>query len=110
MAFTIKFSWHLRKRPVQGLERRLHGLPSGCSVLYNMAFTMAFYHGIYHFMAFTEASSPGPPGRAWRGGFMVFLLGALCYTICTMKAPPQALPGEEPSWHLFLVRVVFDKA
>ena len=33
---------------------------------------------------------------------MVFLLGALCYTICTMKAPPQALegPGEEPSWHL----------
>ena len=43
-------------------------------------------------MAFTEASSPGP-GRAWRGGFMVFLLGALCYTICTMKTPPQALPG-----------------
>ena len=33
---------------------------------------------------------------------MVFLFGALCYTICTMKAPPQALPrpGEEPSWHL----------
>ena len=33
---------------------------------------------------------------------MVFLLGALCYTICTMKAPPQALPGpeEEPSWHV----------
>ena len=33
---------------------------------------------------------------------MAFLLGALCYTICTMKAPPQALegPGEEPSWHL----------
>ena len=33
---------------------------------------------------------------------MMFLLGALCYTICTMKAPPQALevPGEEPSWHL----------
>ena len=26
----------------------------------------------------------------------------LCYTICTMKAPPQALegPGEEPLWHL----------
>ena len=49
-------------------------------------------------MAFTEASSPGP-GRAWRGGF---LLGALCYTICIMKAPPQALEGpeEEPSWHV----------
>ena len=40
---------------------------------------------------------------------MVFLLGALCYIICTMKAPPQALEGpvEEPhginftiSWHL----------
>ena len=33
---------------------------------------------------------------------MVFLFGALCYTICTMKAPPQALegPGEEPSWDL----------
>ena len=24
---------------------------------------------------------------------MVFLFGALCYTICTMKAPPQALEG-----------------
>ena len=56
---------------------------------------------MYHFMAFTEASSPGP-GRAWRGGFMVFLFSALCYTICTMKAPPQALPGpeEDPLWHL----------
>ena len=42
-------------------------------------------------MAFT-ISSPGP-SRAWRGGFMVFLFGALCYTICIMKAPPQALPG-----------------
>ena len=39
---------------------------------------------------------------------MVFLLGALCYTICTMKAPPQALEGEPSyeginftiSWHL----------
>ena len=33
---------------------------------------------------------------------MVFLLGALCYTICTMKAHAQALegPGEESSWHL----------
>ena len=33
---------------------------------------------------------------------MVFLLGGLCYTICTMKAPPQALEGpeEEPSWHV----------
>ena len=60
---------------------------------------------MYHFMAFTEASSPGP-GRAWRGGFMVFLFGDLCYTICIMKAPPQAPPqalpgpGEEPLWHL----------
>ena len=35
-------------------------------------------------MAFTEASSPGP-SRAWRGGFIVFLFGALCYTICTFK-------------------------
>ena len=63
------------------------------------------------FMAFTEASSTGP-SRAWREGFMVFLFGALCYTICTMKAPPQALPGsgEEPSWHLFLVSIMFDKA
>ena len=56
---------------------------------------------MYHFMAFTEASSPGP-SRAWRGGFMVFLFGALCYAICIMKAPPQALegPGEEPLWNL----------
>ena len=69
------------KAPPQALEGRLHG--------------------VYYFMAFTEASSPGP-GRAWRGGFMVFLFGALCYTICIMKAPPQALPGpgEEPLWHL----------
>ena len=28
---------------------------------------------------------------------MVFLFGALCYT---MKAPPLEGPGEEPSWHL----------
>ena len=27
----------------------------------------------------------------------MFLLGALCYTICTMKAPPQALEGPERS-------------
>ena len=114
--FTI--SWHLRKPPLQGLERRLHGVPVRCSVLYN----------VHH-----EGSSPGPgslaarpwklsspgPGRAWRVGFMVFLLyntictmkahpqvfllGALCYTImCTMKALPQGLEGveEEPSWHL----------
>ena len=48
------------------------------------------FHGIYRSLL----------SRAWRGGFMVFLLGALCYTICTMKAPPQALEGrgEEPSW------------
>ena len=97
-------SWHLRKPPFQGLERRLHGVPVRCSVLYNM----------HH-----EGSSSGPgracmgipgPGeepswhlpfhgiygsllsRAWRGGFIVFLFGTLCYTICT---------GEEPSWLLF---------
>ena len=98
-------SWHLQKRPLQALERRLHGVPVWCSVLYNMhhegssSVPGRAWGGA--FMAFTEASSPGP-GRAWRGGFMVFLLGALCYTICTMKAPPQALegPGEEPLWHL----------
>ena len=73
--------WRLLLRPWKGLGRSLHG--------------------IYHFMAFTEASSPGP-GRAWRGGFMVFLFGALCYTICTMKAPPRALegPAEDLLWHL----------
>ena len=34
---------------------------------------------------------------------MVFLFGALCYTICIMKAPPQALPGpgEEPLYMAF---------
>ena len=89
-------SWHvpfhgiyrsLLSRPWKGLERRLHGIPVWCSVLYNM----------HH----EGSSSPGP-GRAWRGGFMVFLFGALCYTICTMKAPPQALEGpeEHPLWHL----------
>ena len=42
------------------------------------------------------------PSRAWRGVFMVFLFGALCYTVCTTKAPSQALAGpeKEPSWHL----------
>ena len=40
------------------LERRLHGVPLGCSVLYNM----------HH-----EGSSPGP-GRAWGGAFMAFKL------------------------------------
>ena len=76
MAFTEASS------PGPGEEARLHGIPVWCSVLYNM----------HH-----EGSSSGP-GRAWGGGFMVFLFGALCYTICTMKAPPQALegPGEEP--------------
>ena len=92
-------SWHLPfhgiyksllSRPFQGLERRLHGIPVWCSVLYNMHHEgsspdPSSLHGIYHFMAFTEASSPGP-SRAWRGGFMVFQFGALCYTICTMKA------------------------
>ena len=24
----------------------------------------------------------------WRGGFMMFLFGTLCYAICTMKPPP----------------------
>ena len=50
-------------------------------------------------MAFTEASSPGP-GRAWRGGFMVFLFGALCYAICTMKASQGArqLPCNTWEW------------
>ena len=48
---------------------------------------------------FPEGSCP-VPSRAWRGGFKVFLLGALCYTICTMKAPPDPGPGEEPLWHL----------
>ena len=94
-----------------GLESWLHGVPVRCSVLYNM----------HH-----EGSSPGP-GRAWggafmaftiswhlqkpplqalegnwRGGFMVFLLGALCYTICTMKAPP----GEEPFMVFKLAKVL----
>ena len=55
MAFTI--SWHLWKPPLQRLERRLHGVPIRCSVLYNM----------HH-----EGSSPGP-GRAWGGAFMAFI-------------------------------------
>ena len=93
------------KPTLQGLESWLHGVPVGCSVLYNLHHEGSSsgpgraWGGA--FMAFTEASSPGPV-RAWRGGFIVFLFGALCYTICTMKAPPQALegPGEEPLWHL----------
>ena len=52
MAFTI--SWHLQKPPLQALERRLHGVPVWCSVLYNM----------HH-----EGSSPGP-SRAWGGAFL----------------------------------------
>ena len=59
MACTI--SWHLQKPPLQavkGLERRLHGIPVWCSVLYNMHY---------------EGSSPGP-SRAWVGAFMAFKL------------------------------------
>ena len=35
---------------------------------------------------------------------MVFLLGALCYTICTMKVPPQALegPGDRGAFMAFI--------
>ena len=47
-------------------------------------------------------------------GFMVFLLGALCYTICTMKAHPQALEGRGARGGAFMafffVSVMFDKA
>ena len=84
----------LLSKPWKGLERRLQGVPVWCSVLYNMHNEGSSpgpgraWRGA--FMAFTEASSPSP-GRAWRRGFKVFLFGALCYTICTTKAPPQAL-------------------
>ena len=91
------------KPTLQALESWLHGVPVGCSVLHNLHHEGSSsgpgraWGGA--FMAFTEASSQGLEKRP---GFMVFLFGALCYTICTMKAPPQALegPGEEPSWHL----------
>ena len=43
--------------PWKGLERRGHGVPVQCSVLYSM----------HH-----EGSSPGP-GRAWGGAFMTFI-------------------------------------
>ena len=40
----------------------------------------------------------------WPGTYKFYVAdhSQLCYTICTMKAPPQALegPGEEPLWHL----------
>ena len=109
LCYTI-CTWRLLPRPWKGLGRSLHGPVQsqpgpgeeaswssfGCSVLYNMALTMAFYHGIYHFMAFTEASSPGPSSRAWRGGFMVFLC-------CALYAPWRLLPrpfqGLERSLH-----------
>ena len=38
------------------------------------------------------------PSRAWRGGFKVFLLGALCYTICTMKASQGAMQLPCNTW------------
>ena len=65
MAFTI--SWHLRKPPLQALERRLHGGPVWCSVLYNM----------HH-----EGSFPGPE----RGAFMAFIF--LC-ALCLINPNPQ---------------------
>ena len=93
MAFTISGS--LLSSPFQGLERRLQGVPVGCSVLYNM----------HH-----DGSSSGP-GRTWGVVFMaftisgnllsspfqglerrlhVFLFSALCgCTIRTMKALPR---------------------
>ena len=56
---NLQFSWHsVQKPPLQGLERRLHGIPVWCSVLHNM----------HH-----EGSSPGP-GRARGGAFMAFKL------------------------------------
>ena len=36
---------------------------------------------------------------------MVFLFGALCYTICTMKAPPGPVEGPGASGLLFFVGV-----
>ena len=51
-------SWHLQKPPLQALERRLHGVPVWCSVLYNT----------HH-----EGSSSDPE-RAWGGAFMAFKL------------------------------------
>ena len=43
------------------------------------------FHGIYR--SFLSRPFQGLERRLHR----VFLLGALCYTICTMKAPPQGL-------------------
>ena len=100
----------LLSSPFQGLERRLQGVHVRCSVLYSMHHEGSESPGPGRawggaFMAFTiswHLQKPPLQGLERRGGFMVFLFDALCYTICTMKAPPQALegPGEEPSWHL----------
>ena len=55
------------------------------------------FHSIYGSLL-SNPLHAGPGEEALK----VFLFGALCYTICTMKAPPQALEGprEEPSWNL----------
>ena len=58
---------------------------------------------------FPEASSPGP-GRAWRGGFMVFLFDALCYTICTIKAPPRPFQGRGGASMAFKLAKVLDNS
>ena len=80
------------KPTLQGLGSWLHGVPVGCSVLYNMHMkappqALEGPGEDRAFMAFTEASSPGP-SRAWRGRFQGLERklhglpsGALCYII-----------------------------
>ena len=158
---TPSIAWSQLCRPFQGLESWLHGVPVGCSVLYNMhregssSGPGRAWGGV--FMAFAETSCPVRPGeeasrtlvflfgalwytictmkvlrpwkglgrslhgmysiyrnllsrpwkglerrlhgRAWRGGFMVFLFGALCYTVCTMKASQAMVLGNSHATH-----------
>ena len=59
-------------------------------------------------MAFTEASRPGP-SRAWRGSFMVFLFGALCYTINMHHEGSSLGPGKGPWGGAFMAFIFSER-
>ena len=84
------------KPTLQALESWLHGVPVGCSVLYNMHHEGSSRGG--DFMAFKLAKVLGNSHATHGSGLALINCivadhSQLCYTICTMKAPPQALEG-----------------
>ena len=81
------------------IERRLHGVPVWCSVLYSM----------HH-----EYKAPPPlPFNVIYGSLLSRprRLPVRCSVLYNMHHEGSSPgPGEDPSWHLFLLSVMFDKA